>query len=168
MTVNGQQYLSWCSWVAAAIDAYPMAKARWAENAARSDLIKSAVTAMEQGDLDGCNSILSDLFNKTEWDESKHHRDQRGRFSAGAAAVAEHASRVAHTAGQVAGVLTPRGQPAKLSAAVSNTAGRIANVARELEGALRAIRHLRGGSADADQHVVSLAAALRGLHRELG
>jgi hypothetical protein len=165
VTTTYDQDLSWCSWVAAAIDSYPMAKARWAENAARSDMITKAHDAMERGDLEGCNAILSDLVAKADWDESKHHRDQRGRFSHGVEAVAETAGRVARVSRGVTGEL--EGQPARLAGAVANTANRIGSTARQLQAVVESIGHLRSGT-DVDRHIVGLVSSLRALHGELG
>src|SRR5262249_38526348 len=148
--------------MAAALEAAPEIRKRWNENAQRSDLIRRATELAGSDDIAGCNAILSGLVEKTY--DPNQARDSRGRWAAGAAAVAEHASRVARVSRGVAGELS--GQPAKLSTAVSNVASRIAGTARELESVLTSIRHLRGGSPDTDRHIVSLAAALRGLHRE--
>jgi hypothetical protein len=60
-TVNDQQGPTWCEWVAAAIDVYPLAKRQMSE---RSAMIKRATEAMQSGNIADCNAILSSLVAK--------------------------------------------------------------------------------------------------------
>jgi hypothetical protein len=50
--------------MAAALDAAPLIKRQWAENAQRSDMVKSALTAMEAGRFQECADTLSSLVEK--------------------------------------------------------------------------------------------------------
>jgi hypothetical protein len=60
--ITTDQGPTWCEWIAAAIDTYPMAKRRLSE---RSALIKRAHQALlEQDDVAGCASILGSLVEK--------------------------------------------------------------------------------------------------------
>ena len=61
MTTVNNHGPSWCEWVAAAIDCYPMAKRRMSE---RSAMLKRATEAMQSGNIADCNAILSDLVVK--------------------------------------------------------------------------------------------------------
>jgi hypothetical protein len=81
--------------MAAALDAAPAIQKAWAENAQRSQLVKSALTAMEQGNISDCASILGDLVEKASAAVpalpepklpalaiSKSHPDQRDEVAA--------------------------------------------------------------------------------------
>jgi hypothetical protein len=62
-TVNDDQGPTWCEWVAAAIDAYPLAKRQWSE---RSDLIaKARHVFVNEGDAAAASAILGDLVAKS-------------------------------------------------------------------------------------------------------
>ena len=51
--------------MAAAIECWPEISKRLSESSARSDMIKSAVTAMQSGDISGCVAVLGDLVEKS-------------------------------------------------------------------------------------------------------
>jgi hypothetical protein len=59
--ITTDQGPTWCEWIAAAIDTYPMAKRRLSE---RSALIKRAADLMQSGNIGDCNEILAGLVAK--------------------------------------------------------------------------------------------------------
>jgi hypothetical protein len=106
----------------------------------RSDLIKAATIAQSQANYRLCADIL-DQVAKAEWDESKHQRDDHGRF-------------------------TSSGRAAEVSHAIGNVAGRIAEISRAVETVLQSMHHVRSGQANIG-HLLRLGSALHSLQREL-
>jgi hypothetical protein len=64
MTTVHDQDLSWCAWVAKAIECYPIARREWAAKTAHSEIIKRAHAAMEAGEIGDAAGMLGDLVAK--------------------------------------------------------------------------------------------------------